>query len=247
MAYLLEMLKMMEEAGAEIYRVEETAHHICRAYGMKRVDIYATTPNIVVSVEVEDGVIKTHTRRIGRVSTDIEKVDRLNSLARYMVAERPDLDYVRAELDSIKNVPSYGAVFTLFFYALIASSFYFFFGGRNIVECIISGVIGFCVGFLTTLFSKINANNLLAKFFCSFFACMVAFGSCRLGISNRVDYIIIGNIMALIPGVGLTNSLRDLFIGDSVSGVLRFIESIMMAIAIACGYIVTSFIFGGTV
>ena len=238
---------MMEEAGAEIYRVEETAHHICRAYGMKSVDIYATTPNIVASVEVEDGVVMAHTRRIGRVSTDLEKVDRLNALARYMVAERPDMDYVRAELDRIKKTPNYRTSLNLLSYVLIASSFYYFFGGRSIIECIIAGVIGLLVGVLTNLFSSIKANHLLSKFFCSFVACMIAFASCRIGISERVDYIIIGNIMALIPGVGLTNSLRDLFIGDSVSGVLRFIESILLAVAIACGYIVTSFVFGGMV
>jgi len=74
---------------------------------------------------------------------------------------------------------------------------------------------------------------------------MVAYTCCRIGLAGRVDHIIIGNIMALIPGIGLTNSLRDLFIGDSVSGTLRFIEAIMLAIAIACGYIITSLLFGG--
>ena len=53
--------------------------------------------------------------------------------------------------------------------------------------------------------------------------------------------------MSLIPGVGLTDSLRDLFAGDSISGVLRLIEASLLALAIACGYIITTFIFGGAV
>ncbi len=247
MAYLLEILKLMTESGAEIYRVEESAQHICAAYGMKSVDVYATTSNIIVSVEVEDGVIMTHTKRIGRISTDIERMDKLNSLVRNMSAHKPELWEIREELDKIKELPNYSPTVLFLFYALISSAFYFFFGGRDLIEFIISGAIGFCVGFLMVLFSRFNANNLLAKFFCSFFACMVAFGSCRVGLAGRVDYIIIGNIMALIPGVGLTNSLRDLFIGDSISGTLRFIEAIMHAIAIACGYVITSLIFGGIV
>ncbi len=245
LTYLLEILKLMVESGAEIYRVEESAQHICTAYGMKGVDVYATTSNIIVSVEVEEGLIKTHTRRIGRISTDIERVDRLNSLVRNMSAKHPDLETVKEELDKVKDTPAYGTVFTLFFYAMIAAAFYLFFGGRSIVEFVISGVIGFCVGGISFVLSKIHANNLLAKFICSFFACMVTYACCRIGLAGRVDHIIIGNIMALIPGIGLTNSLRDLFIGDSVSGTLRFIEAIMLAIAIACGYIITSLLFGG--
>jgi uncharacterized membrane protein YjjP (DUF1212 family) len=53
--------------------------------------------------------------------------------------------------------------------------------------------------------------------------------------------------MALIPGIGLTNSLRDLFAGDSISGALRMIDALILAASIACGYIVTTFLFGGAV
>ena len=37
--------------------------------------------------------------------------------------------------------------------------------------------------------------------------------------------ISIGNIMLLIPGVALTNSLRDMFSGNTISGLMRFIEA----------------------
>lgn len=51
-----------------------------------------------------------------------------------------------------------------------------------------------------------------------------------------VDNIIIGNIMTLIPGIGLTNALRDLFTGDSIAGLLRSIEAFLTAMAITAGY-----------
>ena len=50
--------------------------------------------------------------------------------------------------------------------------------------------------------------------------------------------------MTLIPGVNFTNSLRDLFTGDSMTGVLRFIESLLTALAIALGYVVFIYISG---
>ena len=48
--------------------------------------------------------------------------------------------------------------------------------------------------------------------------------------------ISIGNIMLLIPGVALTNSLRDMFSGNTISGLMRFIESILLALTIAFGF-----------
>ena len=76
---------------------------------------------------------------------------------------------------------------------------------------------------------------------------LICFALKSLGLVTTIDFIIISNIMTLIPGIGLTNSLRDLFVGDSISGVLRLIEAAILALAIACGYIVVSFIFGGAV
>ena len=50
---------------------------------------------------------------------------------------------------------------------------------------------------------------------------------------------------ALIPGVGLTVAIRDLFVGDNLSGALRSIEVVLFAIAIAGGYFLSAGIMGG--
>jgi uncharacterized membrane protein YjjP (DUF1212 family) len=73
----------------------------------------------------------------------------------------------------------------------------------------------------------------------------MAFIAVRLGIIKTVDMIVIGNIMTLIPGIGLTNALRDLFTGDSISGLLRSIEAVLIALAISAGYFLCAFIAGG--
>ena len=42
--------------------------------------------------------------------------------------------------------------------------------------------------------------------------------------------------MLYIPGTQMTNSLRDIMCGDIMSGLLRLIEAVMLAIAIALGF-----------
>lgn len=244
---VLEILKMMIESGAEIYRVEESANIIFRAYGIKNADVYATTSNIIVSLETEDGEIKTHTRRISGISTNIEKIHRLNSLVRKMSCETPSVTEIRDELDSIYNAKNFSGIVNIIVYGVIAGAFYFFFGGRHPIEAVYSVLIGLVTGVINTAFEKLKPNKILIKFICSFTACTLIFILYKLALLSNVDYLIIANIMTLIPGVGLTNALRDLFVGDSVSGVLRMIEAALFAIAIASGYLAVSFIFGGVI
>ena len=51
--------------------------------------------------------------------------------------------------------------------------------------------------------------------------------------------------MSLIPGIGLTNALRDLFTGDVLTGILRSIEAALLGLVIAAGYIIAAFMLGG--
>lgn len=240
---ILKILKTMTESGAEIYRVEESAVMIFTAYGFKNVDIFATTSNIILSVEGEDNVIKTHTRRIGKISTDIEKIHMFNNLVRDITANKPSFEYIDKQVEKIENVKSYPTVLNIAFYGIIAGAFYFFFGGRQWHEFLFSTAIGLCTGVLSVFFDKNNFNKILTKFLLSFVAALWATLLKTLGVVQHHEYIMIGNIMTLIPGIGLTNSLRDLFVGDNISGVLRLIEAGISALAIACGYVVASALF----
>ena len=50
-----------------------------------------------------------------------------------------------------------------------------------------------------------------------------------------MDRIIIGAIMSLVPGVAITNAIRDSFSGDFISGLSRGAEALIIALAIAFG------------
>lgn len=51
-----------------------------------------------------------------------------------------------------------------------------------------------------------------------------------IGLGHHADLISIGNIMLLIPGIAFTNSLRDMFSGDTITGLIRCMESILLAL-----------------
>lgn len=59
--------------------------------------------------------------------------------------------------------------------------------------------------------------------------------TCKIFPKLVVDNILIGSLMTLVPGVAITNALRDLFGGDLLSGMARTTEAILTAIALGGG------------
>jgi len=55
------------------------------------------------------------------------------------------------------------------------------------------------------------------------------------GLLSRADGVIIGGLMALVPGVGITNTMRDIIFGDILSGMNRLVHVVISAVAIGIG------------
>ena len=62
--------------------------------------------------------------------------------------------------------------------------------------------------------------------------------------SLHSDLIIIGDIMLLIPGLAFCNSIHDMVMGDTISGVLSMFDAVLRALSIAIGYVVVWAVLG---
>lgn len=231
-------------SGAEIYRVEDCISRICKAYGAVRTDVFTITSSIVLTVTFPDEETLTQTRRIDGYSTNLTRVDRLNHLSRQICCERPEFETFREQFLEAVNPREYSYLTQTLAFALIASSFTAFFGG-SWIEALLSGCIGILLKATVSLTEFVNFNRVLSNLIASFVMSTIAFVCVKAGLVASVDMIVIGNIMLLIPGILLTNSIRDMISGDTIAGLLRFAEAIIFAIAIAGGYILASFVFGG--
>ena len=236
--------EQMLVCGAEIHRVEDSIERMCYALGAKRIDVFIITSSMVVTVHNANGDAYTQTRRVLNIGTDIEKLHRLNELSREICRGDLSVEEIRVKFDAVMQSKSYPFWSECVAYAAIAGAFTLFFGG-NWIESIVSLIVGAVVRFVVLLADKSAMNKIFAKFLCCFAATAMAFIAVHLGIIQTVDMIVIGNIMTLIPGIGLTNALRDLFTGDSISGLLRSIEAVLIALAISAGYFLCAYIAGG--
>lgn len=47
--------------------------------------------------------------------------------------------------------------------------------------------------------------------------------------------MIIGTLMNLVPGIAITNVMRDIIAGDLIAGLIKLTEALLVATAIALG------------
>lgn len=240
---VMDIGEQMLLSGAEVHRVEESVIRMCAALGAVRTDIFIITSSMVATAHTEDGKTYTQTRRITGTGTDFEKIHRLNALSRKICSQKMTLEEIRQALAQAVNSKTYSLWLETGCYGLIAGAFTLFFGG-GFVEMAVSLLTGILVRLATMALEKGISNKIFSKFFSTAIATVFAFIALRLGVIPTVDMVIIGNIMSLIPGIGLTNALRDLFTGDSIAGLLRSIEAVLIALAIAAGYFLVA-ILGG--
>ncbi len=230
-------------SGAEVHRVEDSIKRMCGSFGAERADVFIITSSMVVTLYAPNGVFYTETRRITSSGTDFERLHRLNELSREICSEKLSAAEIRRRLEKACSCKKYPFAVECLCYSAVAGAFTLFFGG-GLFETLVSLFIGLLMRFVLLLAEKVTANRIFSNFFTTATATALAFTALSLKLIPSVDNVIIGNIMTMIPGIGMTNALRDLLIGDSIAGLLRLTEAILNAIAIAAGYFAVAMLRG---
>ena len=232
---VLDIGQYMLQSGAEISRVEDSIRRLCTSFGAQRTDVLTITSSIVVTIYSPQFGAVTQTRRVAGQQYDLHRLELLNQLSRRICTQYLSLEETEAALEEIRKVPQYPFGVQLLTYALISASFSLFFGG-SAMDAVASGLIGVMLRYLDRVIRQLEANAFLSSLICSCVGGLLAAASVALGLGESVDMISIGNIMLLIPGIPLTTSLRDMFSGNTISGLLRFSEAILLALTIAFGF-----------
>ncbi|WP_251316870.1 threonine/serine exporter family protein [Flintibacter muris] len=223
-------------SGAEIYRVEESIRRLLQAYGLECAEVFAIPNCVIVSVTTPEGHPITRMRRIGGHGTDIELLERCNDLCRQLCVRRPPVEEAQAQVASLSDcTPRYAPWQVLLGYGVVPTFFSPLFGG-GISDCISAMIGGLAVGFCLLYAHRfLGANGFFRTAICSAVASMLSLLLVRLGLGQSVDTVTISVLMVLVPGVALTNAMREIMAGDIISGLSRAADAILTAAAIAIG------------
>ena len=241
----LDVAALTLRSGGEIHRVEETIQRICAAFGAEHTEVFAIHSQIIASVRMKDGAYSSQVRRIYETDNRFARLDRINQISRSLCLGKLTLEQAQEEIARVKGIAPYPTWMILLASACGSGGLSFLFGA-GIRDALCAGLVGFLVTLLGLLIPK-NGNVFLEMVLRSFAIGVLSRALVLIGAGRDAGIIMIGAIMLLVPGVSFGNAMRDLLGGDTLSGTLGIVRSILLAASIAFGLFVATAITGGAV
>ncbi|MDD4564037.1 MAG: threonine/serine exporter family protein [Eubacteriales bacterium] len=228
--------ELMMKSGAEIYRVEDTITWICKACKIPYVEVFATPTGIFLSLDSgsEHSDMHTFIKRIKGSGIDLDKISRTNHFSREFANTDLTIDDGFRILKEIADRKPYPLLVRILGAALVSSFFALIFQG-NISDFFCAFSVGACSYILSLLLDRLDTNLFLRGFFCCAVAAFLALGLISIGLGSNFSSVIIGSIMIFLPGVALTNGIRDTLAGDMLSGASKGLEALVIAVSLASG------------
>ena len=89
--------------------------------------------------------------------------------------------------------------------------------------------------YIVTVVHNITRVKFFSEFLASVAVGTVAALAVHFGLGMEIDKIIIGSVMPLVPGLLITNAVRDLMAGHFTAGMAKGAEAFLTAFAIGSG------------
>ena len=224
--------RLMMESGAETYRAEDTMDRMAISQKLTQSQSFVTPTGIIFSGNKN---LPTRLVRINARTTDLGKIASVNNVSRKLALGDIKIEEAYSELQQIENEhKTYPFWIKIVAAAIASGAFLLLFSGKplDVPTSLIAGGIGYAVADRLELRTRVK---FFAEFFAAFIITVIATISVVSGFGTEIDKIIIGSVMPLVPGLLITNAVRDLMAGSFVSGLSKGAEAFLTAFAIGAG------------
>lgn len=220
--------------GGEIYRVEDTCMKILAAFEVESYDVYVLSNGIFASANEGKEDACSIVRHVPLGAMNLTKISALNQLARDICNMDCSVIDAWERLEECKKLPRASKRLLVLACALGSGGFSILFGGR-LMDGVIATLIGVLLQLLLFGFEKYKVARFAKLLLSSMFVTALSLIPVLMGLPVMQDKIVIGTIMPLVPGMAFTTSIRDIYNGDYLSGVIHLIDALLTAICIAVG------------
>lgn len=232
------------ESGGETYRAEETAEKMCQGFGMKKADVLALPTGVTLTIQSSLGESYTRIARVHSRNTNLARIDACNAVSRQVAAGRLSAKDALEKLTSIHHTPPFSQRIMVIACAL-SSAFYAIMLGGKWPDFFVALLCGTATQLLLPALSKRKVPGVMSGMIASFIVTLIALICESQFPSLLIEPIISGAIMPILPGLAMTNAIRDTIRGDLVSGGARTVEAVLCAVLLAAGVGIMMAIWGG--
>ena len=226
--------EILLKSGAEIYRVEDTIRWICTSNDMP-CESFVLPTGIFISVKNNMGSEPfTAVKRISQRTVDLHRIELVNKFSRQLHRKALSYDEAINELIRIEQQIQYNFLSRLLIAGVASFVFTLLFKG-SVYEGIASFLTGLMIFCVRELLSKTGLFQFFELFVSGLMAGALAVLSAYLFPEIHLFKIIIGSIMIFLPGVAITNSIKDALYGDIVASISRLGEALFIAATVGAG------------
>ena len=248
--------------GGEIFRVQQTMQLVAKAYGIPGFQVYVLANGLFVSMQEEGRTITrpvesgdaagqeqlfgqahlasrahlaSQVRYVPLSSVHLGRVAAVNNLSREIVAQKYTVEEAFQKIEQVDQLPFTSNAVQTLMSGLGAGAFCILFGG-SLLDSAAAFLSGLVLWIFVLFLTARGANKIMVNILAS--ALVTAMGVLffhLFSFGDSMDMIVIGSIVPLLPGVPLTNSIRDYLNGDYLSGTIRMIDAVLVACCIALG------------
>lgn len=230
--------EIMLKNGGETKRVEETMEHIAKAGGAVQVQSFVIPTGVFLSVFDEKGEAKTAIRRIHERSINLDRIAKVNELSRRLVDGRAEFSSAHALLSRIASEPTgFSLLPSMVASGLVAATTTIVMDA-TMMEDVGAFIAAFAVRYVAHIVSRRHGVQFIFEFLGGMSVAFVGVLLQHIWPQIGRDMVIIGGVMPLVPGVAITNAIRDLIGGDLLSSVSRVMETACTAAAVTMGVII---------
>ena len=226
---------IMLQAGAEIYRVEDTMLRILDTSGAETTEVLVLSTALMLNLDDPDISSISKMQRITTRGTDLGNICTVNNLSRQYCAGELTLDDMYDALKSLGESKRY-APWLMYLCTLLTAVMFTLMLGGTAMDAVLTGISAVVLVVFQMLFEHKVMNRFLyhmAALACATF--LVSVLQTALRIDCNQELIVAGTAMPLLPGVALTNAIRDTLQGDYISGAARVMEAFVRAVSCAVG------------
>lgn len=241
---ILDLGKAMITFGGEIWRVEETLGMLFDTYCFKEYDILVMSNGLYATAQTWDGRIYTQVRSIGGTSYDLEKLERLFSLAAEIKEQPLGVDRLRERIYQILDSPGIPVMKAIVSSIIAACGFCVFYKG-DFNDVLVTALTAVIVHYVSSNSMKLLRNTLTSNTFSAFAMEMTILLMTQIGVAHHPGPITIATMFLLISGLGITSGFKDLIHGDALSGIIDTTTAVLGAIGIALGITIAMFVMPG--
>lgn len=235
--------KLMLQSGAETYRVEDTMHHILKTSNLEKTEILVIMTGISASISGEDVAPISMAQRVDTRSTNLSVIEQINHISRRYCSGELSLDEAYCLLNDVKSV-TYPRWVSILAPTGVAIGFTVFFDGTY-YDVLATIIVGIFLSGIMLAGKGAGIPDLILDILNAVSVGIAALVMKRImGDVMNLDTVIIGSIMPLVPGVAITNAVRDTFQGDYISGCARLLEAFLKAAFVALGIGIALSVFG---